>query len=98
MTSAPDDLIYLDHNATTPVAPEVLDAMLPYLTQQYGNPSSDTPWAEKHVRRSMTRVSKSLRSSARNPTRSCSPPAEPSPTTSPFAARRRLLAPAAAAS
>lgn len=26
--SAPDDLIYLDHNATTPVAPEVLDAML----------------------------------------------------------------------
>jgi cysteine desulfurase len=36
-------MIYLDHNATTPVAPEVLDAMLPYLTQQYGNPSSDHP-------------------------------------------------------
>ena len=34
-------LIYLDHNATTPVAPEVLDAMLPYLRDQYGNPSSD---------------------------------------------------------
>ena len=43
MPSAPDDLIYLDHNATTPVAPEVLDAMLPYLTHQYGNPSSDHP-------------------------------------------------------
>ena len=41
-TSLPD-VIYLDHNATTPVAPEVLDAMLPYLTQQYGNPSSDHP-------------------------------------------------------
>jgi cysteine desulfurase len=35
--------IYLDHNATTPVAPEVLDAMLPYLRDRYGNPSSDHP-------------------------------------------------------
>lgn len=42
-TVPPSDVIYLDHNATTPVAPEVLDAMLPYLTQQYGNPSSDHP-------------------------------------------------------
>lgn len=42
-SSAPDDLIYLDHNATTPVAPEVLDAMLPYLKGEYGNPSSDHP-------------------------------------------------------
>lgn len=32
--------IYLDNNATTPVAPEVLDAMLPYLKDLYGNPSS----------------------------------------------------------
>jgi cysteine desulfurase len=37
------DLIYLDHNATTPVAPEVLDAMLPYLRENFGNPSSDHP-------------------------------------------------------
>jgi cysteine desulfurase len=36
-----NDLIYLDHNATTPVAPEVLDAMLPYLREHFGNPSSD---------------------------------------------------------
>ncbi len=33
--------IYLDHNATTPIAPEVLDAMLPYLREEFGNPSSD---------------------------------------------------------
>jgi cysteine desulfurase len=32
--------IYLDHAATTPLHPEVLEAMLPYLTQHHGNPSS----------------------------------------------------------
>lgn len=32
--------IYLDHNATTPVDPRVVEAMLPYLTEQFGNPSS----------------------------------------------------------
>lgn len=33
-------MIYLDHNATTPIAPEVLEAMMPYLTSEWGNPSS----------------------------------------------------------
>jgi cysteine desulfurase len=32
--------IYLDYNATTPVVPEVLDAMLPFLRTHFGNPSS----------------------------------------------------------
>jgi len=32
--------IYLDYNATTPVDPAVLDAMMPYLREGYGNPSS----------------------------------------------------------
>ncbi|MGF1657572.1 MAG: cysteine desulfurase family protein [Verrucomicrobiales bacterium] len=34
------DVVYLDHNATTPVDPEVLDSMLPFLKQNYGNASS----------------------------------------------------------
>ena len=32
--------VYLDHNASTPVHPEVVAAMLPYYTEAYGNPSS----------------------------------------------------------
>ena len=34
------DFIYMDNAATTRIAPEVLDAMLPYLREEYGNPSS----------------------------------------------------------
>ena len=33
-------MIYLDHNASTPIAPQVREAMLPYLSEHYGNPSS----------------------------------------------------------
>jgi cysteine desulfurase len=33
-------MIYLDYNATTPLAPEAMEAMLPYLREHYGNPSS----------------------------------------------------------
>ena len=36
--------IYLDYNASTPIAPEVADAMRPFLTEHYGNPSS-SHWA-----------------------------------------------------
>src|SRR5690606_42128450 len=34
------DPIYLDHAATTPVRPEILEAMLPFLQTAWGNPSS----------------------------------------------------------
>lgn len=40
MQRACSDPIYLDHNATTPVAESVRDAMVPWLGMQYGNPSS----------------------------------------------------------
>jgi cysteine desulfurase len=38
------DPIYLDYNASTPVDPKVLDEMLPYLKNKYGNPSSSHPY------------------------------------------------------
>ncbi len=36
--------IYLDYNATTPIAREVADAMMPYLYEHFGNPSSSHPY------------------------------------------------------
>ncbi|MBI5482708.1 MAG: cysteine desulfurase [Deltaproteobacteria bacterium] len=45
MTRVSDaDPIYLDYNASTPVLPEVVDAMLPYLREHFGNPSSGHPY------------------------------------------------------
>lgn len=38
--------VYLDHNATTPLAPEALAALLPYLGEEFGNPSSPHQFAE----------------------------------------------------
>lgn len=41
------DPIYLDFNATTPLAREVLDAMLPFLRTEFGNPSSSHPYGRR---------------------------------------------------
>ena len=40
-------LIYLDNNATTKVDPQVLEAMLPYLQEEYANPSSVYDFAKR---------------------------------------------------
>lgn len=42
--------IYLDYNATTPVVPEVLEEMLPYLREHFGNPSSGHVYGQKAKR------------------------------------------------
>ena len=40
MAMSDKKIVYMDNNATTMVAPEVVEAMMPYLTDFYGNPSS----------------------------------------------------------
>jgi len=44
---ADPDLIYLDHNATTPLAPEAWEAMRPFLTENWANPSSGYRFARR---------------------------------------------------
>jgi len=52
-------IIYMDNNATTRVAPEVLEAMLPFLTDLYGNPSSAYIFGgqvARHIRKAREQV------------------------------------------
>ena len=65
--TAVDDMIpapiYLDHNATTPVLPEVVEAMLPWLGGRFGNPSSGHGFgaeAKRAVERSREQVAELL--------------------------------------
>ena len=46
------DLIYLDNNATTPLLPEVWEAMSPFATRTYGNPGS-AHQAGRHARQAL---------------------------------------------
>jgi cysteine desulfurase len=54
------EVIYLDNNATTRVAPEVFEAMVPFLTEYYGNPSSAYSFGklvEGHLKEAREKVS-----------------------------------------
>jgi cysteine desulfurase len=56
------DRIYFDNAATTPLDPEVLEAMMPFLTEKFGNPSSiysygrETRMAVENARKSVARI------------------------------------------
>jgi cysteine desulfurase len=57
------NFIYLDHNATTPLEPGVANAMMPYLREQFGNPSSAYPlgqWAKAGLERARAEVAELL--------------------------------------
>lgn len=59
--------VYLDNNATTPVLPEIVEAMRPYLTEQFGNASSAHRWGQQArgaVERARANVAKLLGAAA----------------------------------
>ncbi|HUT32717.1 MAG TPA: cysteine desulfurase family protein, partial [Planctomycetota bacterium] len=51
----PSERIYLDFNASTPIAPEVAEAMRPFLAEHYGNPSS-LHWAGRPAKEAVERA------------------------------------------
>jgi cysteine desulfurase len=56
-------MVYLDHNATTPLHPEVLAAMTPYLGERFGNPNSLHAWgrdARQALESSRTAIARAL--------------------------------------
>lgn len=62
-----EKLLYLDNAATTKTAPEVLEAMIPYFTEYYGNPSSVYNFAAKNkdaVSRQRETIAKALGANA----------------------------------
>ena len=64
------DTIYLDHQAATPVDPRVMEAMLPYFTEQFENPHSNTYARALHVRQATENaradIAKAIHSAARD--------------------------------
>ena len=57
MDMTPHFPIYMDYGATTPVDQRVVDAMIPWLREHFGNPASRShAWAGKRRRQSRRRV------------------------------------------
>jgi cysteine desulfurase len=52
--------VYLDHNATTPLDPRALEAMMPFLTGEFGNPSSSTHGWGLRARKAVEEARKSV--------------------------------------
>ncbi len=50
------DIYYMDHHATTPVLDEVLERMMPYFSEKYGNPASTTHVFGSHARLAVERA------------------------------------------
>ena len=78
--------IYMDANATTPLAPEVFDAMRPWMLESYGNASSIHYYGQQARGAVERRACPSPRSSTAAPPRSSSPAEAPKATTSPSSA------------
>jgi len=55
-------VVYMDHNATTPTDPRVVEAMLPYFGERYGNPSSPYELSQ-HTRRAVEEARETVASS-----------------------------------
>ncbi len=61
MSDIDNAFIYLDHNATTPMDPETAKSMMPYLTAEFGNPSSGYPLGQ-HAKDAVERARKEVSS------------------------------------
>ena len=83
----PENIIYADYQATTPVDPRVLEKMAPYWRESFGNPHSNdhmVGWrAAEAVRESLTSVAALI---GADPTRLFLPPGPPNPTILPCSA------------
>jgi len=50
------EIVYMDHHATTPLDPRVLEEMMPFLTEHFGNASSSTHAIGRHARKAVEKA------------------------------------------